>query len=642
MTDVDVVVERDPFDPRTAVSASGLLREFNEAGVLAASDVHVALQLGRIGGEGDEAVLLASALAVRAPRVGHVFVDLETIRETAAVDSEQPVDVADLAWPDAGSWIPAVGRSALVAVGDEATQDDRPLRLVGGHLYLDRYWREEREVAADLLRLSADESQAVDADLLGSGIERLFGDGDDLQRIAAAAGVLRQLAVIAGGPGTGKTTTVARVVALLAEQAEARAGLLPLVALAAPTGKAAVRLAEAVHDEARQLSVSGPIREYLLGLEARTLHRLLGWMPGSHSRFLHDRDNPLPHEVLIVDETSMVSLSMMERLLAAVRPEAQLILIGDPGQLRSIEAGVVLSDIVGPAADELRIRASTQKRLEEAVGQRVPAAEPPSAVTIGDGIVVLQRVHRFGAGIAALAEAVRRGDADAVMTALEEGREDVTWIPVDPEDTGSDNVIERLRDSSVAASRAVIEAARDGAAQDALEAMRRFRLLCAHRRGPHGVATWNAQIESWLADELGDVDFASFRYVGRPLLVTENNYELGLFNGDLGVIVQRSDDVVEAVFERGSDLLSFTPTRLEAVNTVYAMTVHKSQGSQFETVAVVLPPPASRILTRELLYTAITRAEQNLVIAGQEDAIRAAVERPVARASGLRSRLWTA
>ena len=218
--------------------------------------------------------------------------------------------------------------------------------------------------------------------------------------------MLRRLAVVAGGPGTGKTTTVARIVALLAEQAAAAGAAPPLVALAAPTGKAAARLEEAVQAEAEALDVPDEVRAALRGLEASTLHRLLGRRRDSHSRFRHHRGNRLPHDVVIVDETSMVSLSLMARLVEAVRPEARLVLVGDPGQLASIEAGAVLGDIVGPATGGLVLSAAARRRLEAVTGQPVAAVAPPAGAAIGDGIVVLERVHRFGGGIAALADAL--------------------------------------------------------------------------------------------------------------------------------------------------------------------------------------------------------------------------------------------
>jgi exodeoxyribonuclease V alpha subunit len=559
-------------DPRVVVSADGALREFNQAGVLAAADLHVARRLAELAGEEDEAVRLAAALAVRGPRLGHVYVDLATIRHTATVDTDEPVDLGALPWPD--DWLARVERSPLVAVGEEPG-DARPLRLVGSSLYLDRYWREERQVAADLLALMGDE-------LAGADAGHLFAPGR--QREAAETALRRRFAVIAGGPGTGKTTTVARTLALLLEQGK------PLVALAAPTGKAAARLTEAVHDEAATLEVGEAVRERLLSLEASTLHRLLGWRPGTRSRFRHDRGNRLPHDVVIVDEASMVPLSRMARLVEAVRADARLILVGDPDQLASIEAGAVLGDIVGAAHES---------------------------------VVKLDYVYRFGEAIGRLADAIRRGDGDDTMAALG----GVTWI-ADPEDA-----VEPLRRLAVAAARRVRRAAELGDGPGAIKALGAFRLLCAHRRGPHGVSGWTARIESWLGNEPGEW------YVGRPLLVTENDYGLRLYNGDTGVVIATGDEQVSAVFERGREIVAFSPTRLAAVDTVYAMTVHKSQGSQFDTAAVLLPEPSSPILTRELLYTAVTRAREELVLVGSEEAIRAAVARPVARASGLRSRL---
>jgi exodeoxyribonuclease V alpha subunit len=637
------VSEVDPFDVRRAREAAGLLREFNAAGVLSAADVHVASRLAALAGEDDEPVMLAVALAVRAPRLAHVQVDLAAIRDTAAVDADEPVDLSSLPWPEARGWIERVAASGLVAVGDEDADETRPLRLIRSALYLDRYWGQERQLAVDLRGMSEGADPSVRMDVLTDGLARLFaGQTDGRQCLAAASAVLRRIAVVAGGPGTGKTTTVARIVALLAEQAATAGSASPLVALAAPTGKAAARLEEAVHEEAASLHVAEPVRESLGGLQASTLHRLLGRRPGSYSRFRHDRNNHLPHDVVIVDETSMVSLSLMASLVDALRPDARLILVGDPGQLASIEAGAVLADIVGPAADEPMIGAQSRARLAGATGHAVAAADPPSGAAIADGIVVLDRVHRFGEGIARLASGIRRGDVDEVLGILHDPPEDVAWIRVDVSDPAAgDDALAPIQDLAVASARAVIEAARAGTAREAIDALRAFRILCAHRRGGAGVATWTARIESWLGASLLGFAIDDRWYVGRPLLVTENDYELRLYNGDTGVIVRSGPDRASAAFERGGEIIEFSPTRLEAVDTVYAMTIHKSQGSQFDIAAVLLPEPTSRILTRELLYTAATRARRRLILAGAEETIRAAVERPVARASGLGARLWS-
>ena len=638
-TDIDL------DDPRRARRAPGLLRAFNDIGVLSAADVHVAVRLTELAREQEEWVALGAAFAVRGPRLGHVLVDLATIRSTATVDADEPVDLSALPWPDPEQWQQRLAASPLVAVGEDADPDGaRPLRLVGSTLYLDRYWHEERAVAADLRTFSDGPPATTDTDVLARGLARLFpgGGADAGQRLAAATAVLRRFAVVAGGPGTGKTTTVARIVALLAEQEAAAGDPPPLVALAAPTGKAAARLEEAVHEEAATLDVDDTVRAHLLGQHAATLHRLLGWRPGSHSRFRHHRTNRLPHDVVIVDETSMVSLSLMARLVEAVRPDARLILVGDPGQLTSIEAGAVLGDIVGPATAGPLMGEAARAALAQATGHEVPAAaESPPAASIADGIVVLDRVHRFGGAIALLADAIRRADPDAVMALLATEPDDVSWIAVD---AGADAqlALGAIRDEAVAAGRTVVEAARAGAAHDAIAALGAFRVLCAHRRGAQGVAAWTTRIEGWLATAITGFDPDAPAYVGRPLLVTQNDYELRLYNGDTGVVVQTDPDRVSAAFERGGQLLEFTPTRLGAIETAFAMTIHKSQGSQFDTAVVLLPAATSRILTRELLYTAATRARTRLVVVGAEETIRAAVARPVARASGLRARLWSA
>jgi exodeoxyribonuclease V alpha subunit len=433
------------------------------------------------------------------------------------------------------------------------------------------------------------------------------------------------------------------VLALLDDQASAAGHRPPLIALAAPTGKAAARLEEAVRAGAGSMAVDAAVKERLGALSGVTLHRLLGFNPGNRTRFRHNRLNRLPHDVVVVDETSMVSLSLMARLVEAVRPEARLILVGDPEQLASVEAGAVLGDIVGPASRGICMTQSARDELAAVTAQPVPPnlADP---APMGDGIVVLRRVHRYAGAIAEVAEAIQRGDADAVLTVLGRGDSNVEWIPVDVTQPAALDALRGVRRLAVEGGRAVIEAAKAGEAHVAIEALGRFRLLCAHRRGPEGVTAWMQHVESWLRTDVEGFGFATGAdwYVGRPLIVTENDYGLQLFNGDTGVVVDAGNERLVAAFERGDTIAQVSPTRLAAVDTVYAMTVHKSQGSQFQTVAFLVPGSGSRLLTRELLYTAVTRAQERLILIGTEGSIRAAVDRPIARASGLQGSLWSA
>jgi exodeoxyribonuclease V alpha subunit len=641
----------DRFDAQLALGAPERLREFNRAGVLAAADVHVAVELGRLAGVSDPDAVLAVALAVRAPRLGNVFVDLAAVSRTVTVEEAPGRELLDLPWPEPLGWLEQVRSSRrLVAVGEEEAPAEAdhvwPLRLIGSRLYLDRYWREERRLAGALAGFAGRPLRPVDSAWLAEGLARLFPDPeDDLQRAAAACLVLRSLTVVAGGPGTGKTTTVARVAALLAEEAALRGRPSPLIALCAPTGKAAARLQEAVHHEAAALAVSEEVRVKLGELRAGTIHRLLGWRPGSHSRFRHDAANRLPHDVVIVDETSMVSLSLMARLVEAIRSDARLVLVGDPDQLTAVEAGAVLRDIVGPAGQGLRLTGGMRAPLGRVTGATPGATPVATPKSFGDGIVALRRGHRFGAAIGELADAVRRGQAEPAVAAARAGHGEITWIELDVGHSGPASGqlqpgLASLRDAAVDAGRAVVAAARAGDALSALSALGTFRLLCAHRRGPYGAANWAGQVERWLAGALEDFAPDGRDYPGRPLLVTENDYELRLYNGDTGVVVRTEYGGLVAAFLRDGRLVRFAPSRLGAAETLHAMTIHKSQGSQFETAAVLLPEPGSRILTRELLYTAVTRAQRRLILIGSEASLRAAVMRPVARATGLGERLW--
>jgi exodeoxyribonuclease V alpha subunit len=575
-----MTVELDAVDWRLAIGASGLLRTFSDAGIIESADVHVAQRLTDLAGETDEAVALVVALVVRALRGGSVCVDLRAVADQ--------VGVTDVPWPDPDAWRAAVRASPLYG-------SPPVLRLYDDNLlYLDRYWLEEQQVCDDVLAMIANKPPEVAPDL-----DRLFPPGFEEQREAAEIALSQGLTVLTGGPGTGKTTTVARLLALLAEQAELSGKARPRIALAAPTGKAAARLREAVQLEVNGLDAADQQR--LAGLQATTLHRLLGSRPDTSARFRHHRGNRLPHDVIVVDETSMVSLTMMARLLEAVRPEARLVLVGDPDQLASVEAGAVLADLVDGLGDRDGVR-----------------------------IAALKTSHRFGESIGQLANAIRVGDADRAVEVLRGGGEHIEWIE-------TENPAASLRKVLVPQALRLREAAVLGDTAAALATLDEHRLLCAHRHGPHGVRYWNHQVERWLTEETGEPIWSVW-YAGRPLLVTANDYGLGLYNGDTGVTVVGNDGL-RAVIAGAEEPLEFSTSRLAEVETMHAMTIHKSQGSQVGVVTVLLPPEDSRLLSRELLYTGVTRARTRVRLVGPEASVRAAIDRQVVRATGLEGRL---
>jgi len=617
--------ETDRLDVQQVRRAQGLLEEFNRAGVLGAADLHVATRLRRLGGEDDERVLLAAALVVRAVRQGSVCVEVAEAAATTAVDGLSAEEVAALPWPEPAAWVAALQASPLVAAGSGGSPD-RPLRWVHGLLYLDRYWRQESVIADYVDAAVAQPEAAPDAVGLTQALTRLFGDaGADRQRLATVVAAHRRLSILAGGPGTGKTTTVAKILAVLQDQA---AGSLR-VALTAPTGKAAARLQEAANAAADRLDEQDQAR--LGPLKASTLHRLLGSRPGARTRFWHDRDNRLPYDVVVVDEASMVSLTMMSRLVDALRPTCRLVLVGDPDQLASVEVGAVLGDLVERPVPASTPKATQVESLADSDLAGLSSHERERALTAG--VVRLDHVYRFSEEIQELADAIRGGQADEVVDVIDRDYTCIEFVDADPEGPIELDV---LRADVVSAGAALVEAARAGEPERALHALERHRLLCGHREGPHGVARWGARVEEWLAEAIEGYGREGLWYVGRPLLVTANDYQLRLFNGDSGVVID-VDGHPRAAFRRDGEVTTLPTSRLSDVQTVHAMSVHRSQGSQFDRVTVVLPPADSPLSTRELLYTAVTRAKEHVRIIGTQEALAAAVRRPIVRASGLRS-----
>lgn len=524
---------------------------------------------------------------------------------------------------------------ASAAIG--APGDFCPLILDGaGRLYLHRYWRYEEELARTI-REKATAAALLDEATLRDGLLRLFpgsaAAGADWQAVAAVAALYNKFAIISGGPGTGKTSTVVKILALLLEQPGANRMRL---ALAAPTGKAAARLKESITRMKEGLVCSAAVKEQIPAAVS-TIHRLLGSISGS-VRFRFCAANPLPFDVVIVDEASMVDLPLMAKLVAALKNDARLILLGDRDQLASVEAGAVLGDLCGSGRGEA-FSADFCALVERLTGAVLPAAErresPPA---LSDSLVILKQNYRFSpeSGIGQLAAAINSGDSGGALRLLSaDHTAAIGWRDL-PEAA--------LLKKSIAAT--VIAGYRHYlAAPTPAEALARFdafRVLCALREGPYGVVTINRLIEEILAENRL-IDLHQRWYQGRPVLITVNDYSMQLFNGDVGIVFPDPDQSgTLRVYFTAADggVRSVSPVRLPAHETVYAMTVHKSQGSEFEQVLLLLPDRDSALLSRELLYTGITRAKNDVVVWGVKEIFAAAVERRIERASGLQDALW--
>jgi exodeoxyribonuclease V alpha subunit len=413
---------------------------------------------------------------------------------------------------------------------------------------------------------------------------------------------------VSGGPGTGKTSTVVKILALLAERERAAGRRPPRALLLAPTGKAAMRLTESIRREKARLDCDDVVRG-AIPEEAATIHRALGTIDGSTTRFRHHREHPLAADVVLVDEASMVDLALMARLADAVPAVARFILLGDEDQLASVEAGAVLGELCAGS------------------GER--------AAPLGPCVVRLTRSWRYrpGSGIEALANAINAGEAERALAILD----DPAYPDVERVEAARDAALSgSLRASAVDGFRSYLE---EDDPRRRLDALERFRLLCAHRRGPHGVETANAEGEAALAEEglLSRGDGPT--YDGRPIIVTRNDYQLQLFNGDVGTIVEEGDRKLAFFLAPDGTPRRLSPARLPPHETVFAMTVHKSQGSEFDRVAVLLGDEPTPLLTRELLDTAVTRARQAVTLHGTADVVAHAVRRRTERASGLRDAL---
>ncbi|MDQ3270334.1 MAG: exodeoxyribonuclease V subunit alpha [Pseudomonadota bacterium] len=624
-------------------------------------------RLDRAGGdETPDPVSTAAALASLAVAQGH-----------AAFDPARPHLACDEGggWPDPQIWLQALRDSRWVATPqpDEVAATGAPLVLERGLLYLRRYREYERRLAQRLMKLAGQPMQCSPGEIVA--LAPLFAslfpgaqDGGDLQARAAALALLQSLLLISGGPGTGKTTTIARVLLLLVAQARNAGRPPPRIALAAPTGRAAERMAESLRAATAELRKAGvePALIDALPAEARTVHRLLGSIPDS-PQFRHGTEQPLPFEVVVVDEASMVDLPLMCKLAEAVADGARLILLGDRDQLPSVEAGDVLAAIDDAAGADLGLAHGLERTLSPLLGSgqgdaTADAGAGADTPALAGHRVRLQRGYRQSGELelAPLAAAIRRGDADLALSLLRGGElagvhfhEDVldplAALPapaagggVDfsslPAASPDDRIARESTDdgTSLLITWSGLADADDPVAALALAA--RLRLLTALREGPQGSRMLNARIEAALAG----VHHSPY-FHGRLLLVTENSYRQGLFNGDIGVCMSDRGagppGRVAAWFPGEDGVRSFHPSALPAHESAFAMTVHKSQGSEFDRVWLQLPRNDGRGVSRELLYTAVTRARREVHVCASEAVLRGAISRHGERVSGLAWRL---
>ena len=598
---------------------SAVLTSLRRAGVLSALDEQLALRLGRLANESDERVLLAIALASRQLEQGHVCLPLAAVSSHELLAGEA-LAAASQPWPSLAQWRSALAASVLVGVEAEGQGEiATPLVLdAAGRLYLRRYFAYERGLAAQILtRLQR--TIHVDDALLVAGLQRLFGPAgaEDLQRTAAQLAVRSAFTVISGGPGTGKTSTVVKILALIIEQALAQGQSAPRIALMAPTGKAAARLHEAIGQAMNSLSCSDAVRA-ALPQEASTIHRALSAVERPRSREIGQERALLPVDVLLVDEASMVDSELMARLVDAAPPQARLILLGDRHQLASVQAGAVLGDICGAGLSE------PERARSPAMSQRV---------------VQLTRSYRYAAqsGIGELARAINAGDAVAALEILDAPRhQDVALCePSEREGLGAAFAAQVVAGFTPYLSQSDPERA--------LACLDGFRVLCAHRRGPRGVDGVNRAIAE-LLHERGLIERADGVFWGRPILITHNDYRNGLWNGDIGLFwrTQRAEPLLACFASPRSGLRRLGTARLPAYESAFALSIHKSQGTEVDEVAVVLPEQGSAVVTREPLYTAVTRARNRVVIHASRALFTAAVLATVNRSSGLRDALYGA
>nr|WP_321272208.1 exodeoxyribonuclease V subunit alpha [uncultured Tolumonas sp.] len=608
-----------------------------DARLLRDLDVQLARLLARW--DADDSMQLAVAITSQELGRGHVCFDLTTWPERLAQWQTQFAD-NEFDWPTTtvAALMEKLQHSPLVRVITDPAQMDeqgQPLTLFSHRLYLSRYFRFEQQVACWLQKASLPVATSADTPELAQQLRQLFTPQSevDWQAVAVATACDGRFTLISGGPGTGKTTTVTKLLALLVAQSEQPL----LIRLAAPTGKAAARLTESIAKAKAELA--GQVNAaWLAGIptQASTLHRLLGVIPGL-PEFRHNGQNPLPLEVLVVDEASMIDLPMMARLLAALPPQARLILLGDKDQLASVEAGAVLGDICQFVAQGVSSQQAQQ--LHQRTGYELQNYVQPAGHPLRDRLCLLRKSYRFAAdsGIGKLAEAVNNGDVKAAHAVWAQDYRDIRLHSDEQRLEMAISVAAKGYHAYLALLAAPITS--DNAIV-LLKAFNQIRLLCALHDGPWGINGMNQAIGQRLQAQ-GKLQMSSEWFAGRPVMITENDYGLGLYNGDIGIAASDGERLRVWFVLPDGKAHGFLPSRLPAHDTAWAMTVHKSQGSEFTHTLLLLPPEVNPLLTRELLYTGITRAREQLDLFATPEVLALMVRKQTERYSGLGAMLET-
>ena len=593
-----------------------LLQQACDRGDIRLLDLHIGLFLQQLAGKekNQPHLLLAGTLASAAVGNGHVCQPLNQV-------TELPLSIDPSLIPDPDSWRKTLLATPVVGQPGEET----PLILdEHNRLYLYRFYRHEEQIARDLLTRATGITE-VDFQPAGKLLDQLFPTQNETnyQQLAAALALLKPLLIISGGPGTGKTHTVARILALMQSLNKK-----PLrIGLAAPTGKAATRLEESIRKAKQSIpsEQAGTVPE-----QAQTLHRLLGYHPADDD-FRYTTKNPLHLDLLVVDEASMIDVVLMAALVQALPAKTRLILLGDRNQLASVEAGSLFGDLCG--IGEPAWSAQLCEHLRQLTGaDQLPQATSTSAMA--DSVVLLRTSYRFQAksGIGSLAAAVNNGSMSEVDGVLADDFPDLEVHSLTG--TRRDNW---LQEQIIQGFQAMVSAS---SVEKAFAAMEKFRFLCAVRKGPAGVEGINAMAEHVLR-KAGLIEQDTGWYQGKPIIIRRNQYEMQLFNGDTGILWNDQDGLLRAWFRRpDNSLYPVTPARLPDHDTAYAITIHKSQGSEFDQVLLLLPEEESRVLSRELVYTGITRARSRLILCSDRKILATAVRQRTRRYSGLAEKLW--